>query len=67
MGRKKTAFAKCIHCDSWIPKKYLANHKRVCLVRRGLKQKPIDEKIGDTFTAKKGESINELLARMKRK
>ncbi len=66
MPRKKTAFAKCVHCESWIPKKYIEHHKRVCLVRRGLKQKPVDAPIGDTFTAKKGESINELLERTKR-
>ena len=65
MGKKKTASAKCSYCDSWIPKKYMTHHENVCLVRRGLKPKPGEEKPGDIFTAKKGETIQELLHRMK--
>ncbi len=58
---------KCAYCNSWIPKKYLSHHENVCLVRRGLKTKPDEEKQGDTFTAKKGESIQDLLKRMRKK
>ena len=65
MGKKRTAFVKCEYCDSWIPKKFIAHHENVCLVRRGLKSKPGEEKLGDTFTAKKGETIQELLDRMR--
>ncbi len=64
IGKKKIMYLKCQYCNTWIPKKYLTHHERVCLVRRGLKSKPGEEKPGEIFTAKKGETIQELLDRI---
>jgi len=50
----------CPYCDKIIPKKYLAHHEKVCLVRKGIKKAGYEN-----ISAKHGESIEDFLERIR--